>query len=100
MLPALNEMFDIATTRTLAIREHPHLMIYVLLFLLASAAAFFAGFGIGDRRYPKLHAIGFAAIVSTTVYVTIDLDYPRQGLIRVDDFDQALIELRESMEER
>ena len=27
----------------------------------------------------------------------LDLEYPRRGLIRVDDMDQVLIELRESM---
>lgn len=99
LLPALNEMFDIATTRTLAIREHPPVAIYGLLFLLASAGAFFAGFGIVGRVYPRLHAVGFAAIVSATVYLTIDLEYPRQGLIRVDDFDQALMDLRRTMDE-
>jgi len=98
LLPALNEMFDIATTRTLATREHPPVAIYGLLFLLASAAAFFAGFGIVGRVYPTVHAVGFAAIVSATVYLTIDLEYPRQGLIRVDAFDQALVELRQSMD--
>jgi len=31
------------------------------------------------------------------VYVIIDLEYPRLGLIRVDAFDVALVELRSSM---
>ena len=28
---------------------------------------------------------------------TVKIEYPRLGLFRVDDFDQALVELRESM---
>ena len=45
-----------------------------------------------------LHTICFAAIVSLTVYVIVDLEFPRLGLIRVDAADQALLELRESMQ--
>jgi hypothetical protein len=41
--------------------------------------------------------VGFAATVAVAVYVILDLEYPRLGLIRVDAFDQALVELRESM---
>jgi hypothetical protein len=31
------------------------------------------------------------------VYVILDIEYPRLGFIRVDAFDRALAELRESM---
>jgi len=43
------------------------------------------------------HMIGFALVVAFAVYVILDLEYPRLGLIRVDAFDQALIDLRQSM---
>jgi hypothetical protein len=36
-------------------------------------------------------------VIAVTVYVTLDIEYPRLGFIRVDAFDQALVELRESM---
>jgi len=36
-------------------------------------------------------------MLSLTVYVILDLDYPRVGLIRIDPVDQALVELRTSM---
>jgi hypothetical protein len=42
--------------------------------------------------------IGFALIMATTVYVILDLEYPRLGIIRVDAFDQVLVELRQSMQ--
>lgn len=41
--------------------------------------------------------IAFALIMSAAVYVILDLEHPRMGLIRVDAADQPLIELRESM---
>jgi hypothetical protein len=33
-----------------------------------------------------------------TVYVIIDLEFPRLGFIRVDSADEVLAELRESMQ--
>jgi hypothetical protein len=36
-------------------------------------------------------------VVSLTVYAIRDLEYPRQGLVRVDRFDHQLVELRASM---
>lgn len=35
--------------------------------------------------------------MAVSVYVILDLEFPRLGLIRVDAFDQALVELRASM---
>jgi hypothetical protein len=36
--------------------------------------------------------------MALTVYIIVDLEYPRLGMIRVDAFDQALVEVRQSME--
>ena len=41
--------------------------------------------------------IVFAATMAVTVYVILDIEYPRLDLIRVDGADQVLLELRESM---
>lgn len=98
LLPALNDMIDITTTRTLATRIHPPRPVLVMLFGLSLVAALLAGRGMArtaDRSW--LHVLGFAVALATTVYVIIDLEYPRLGLIRVDAFDQALVELRASM---
>jgi len=35
--------------------------------------------------------------MALAVYVIIDIEYPRLGLIRVDAFDQALVDLRAGM---
>ena len=39
----------------------------------------------------------FAAVMTGAVYVIIDLEFPRLGLIRVDSYDNALVDVRESM---
>ncbi len=98
MLPALNAMFDITSTRTLATKMHPPLAIFALLFALALASAVLAGYGMaGSRTRSWVHMIGYAAVMAVAVNIIIDIEYPRLGLIRVDSFDQALVDLRNGM---
>ncbi len=98
LLPALNQMIDITTTRLMATKTHPPMIIFTLLFGLGLASALLAGYSMaGSRSRSWLHMLGFAAVTAIAVYVILDLEFPRLGLIRVDTFDQALMELRESM---
>jgi hypothetical protein len=98
LLPALNAMIDITTTRTMATLMHPPAVVFVMLFALALAASLLAGYGMtGNRVRSWLHMLGFALVMAFAVYVILDLEYPRLGLIRVDAFDQALVDLRKSM---
>lgn len=99
VLPPVNEMFDIAETRIRATQQHPPAAIYVLLGIFVLVSAMLAGFGMAkSQKQSKLHLIGFAATTAVAVYLILDLEYPRLGLIRVDYFDQALIDLRSSMQ--
>jgi hypothetical protein len=97
-LPALNAMFDIRTTRSMAVELHPPVAIFALLVTLALIASLFAGYSMADSRSRRLlHAVGFAAVTSVAVYVILDLEYPRRGLLRIDAFDHALVDLRATM---
>ncbi len=99
LLPALNQMIDITTTRTMATQFHQPTIIFAVLVALALASSLLAGFGMaGSRKQRWIHMVGFAAITSAAIYVIFDLEYPRVGLIRVDAADQVLIELRASMD--
>ncbi len=98
LLPALNQMIDITTTRTMAAQMHPPMIIFAMLCGLALASALLAGFGMaGGKSRDWLHMLAFAAVLALAVYVIIDIEYPRLGLIRVDAFDQALVDIRASM---
>jgi hypothetical protein len=77
---------------------HPPAVVFVMLFGLAMAASLLAGYGMtGSKVRSWFHMLGFALVVAVSVYVILDLEYPRLGLIRVDAFDQALVDLRQSM---
>ena len=98
LLPALNAMIDITTTRALATQMHPPRVVFVMLFGLALGASLLAGYGMtGSKIRSRFHMLGFAFVMATAIFVILDLEYPRLGLIRVDAFDQALVDLRESM---
>lgn len=98
LLPALNSMIDITTTRTMALQVHPPRIIYDLLFLLGLLCALLAGYrmAIGEHR-SWLHILSFAVITVIIVYVILDVEYPRAGLFRIEASDQLLIQVRESM---
>lgn len=99
LLPALNNMIDITTTRTMAGKMHPPSVIFAMLFALALVSALLAGYGMAGRKSrSRLHVLGLAAVTGIAVYVICDLEFPRAGLIRVDAFDQALVDLRRSMD--
>jgi len=98
LLPALNAMFDIATTRTLAAQIHPPLIIYIMLFALAMISALLAGYGMAaSKERNSIHAACYALVIAVAVYVILDIEFPRLGLIQVESFDQALSDLRNSM---
>jgi hypothetical protein len=98
LLPALNAMIDITTTRTMATRFHPPVIIYTLLILLALVGALLAGRAMATARTRSwVHVVSFAAAMAISLYVILELEYPRLGLIRVDTFDDALGELTQLM---
>jgi hypothetical protein len=99
LLPALNQMFDIATTRKMATQNHPPLAVWGMFTLVSLCSALLAGHGMAGRQRPSmLHMLGFPLVVAVTVNLTVDLEHPRLGLIRVDSFDQAMREVRASMD--
>jgi hypothetical protein len=98
VMPALNQMFDILTVRVVATQIHPPLIVYTMLIGLALAAALLAGYqSAAERGYDWLHKVGFAAIVAFTVFVILDIEYPRLGWIRLDAIDQVLVNVRAGM---
>lgn len=99
LLPALNEMIDITTTRKMSMMMHPPPIIFVLLFMFGLGCSFVGGYGMGkNTQHRSIYHVVFAVMTAITVYVIIDIEYPRFGIIRVNAADQVLIELRASMQ--
>ncbi|HZL98711.1 MAG TPA: DUF4239 domain-containing protein [Planctomycetota bacterium] len=89
LLPALNAMIDIATTRAVAIRTHPHFLVFAMLFLLALACAGLTGYlAASNPALEWTHLLGFAAVTAVVVYVILDIEYPRDGLVSLEAVNQ------------
>ena len=98
VLPALNAVFDIATTRLAATQMHPPGVVYVVLALISLVCGFLAGYEMGATEVAsRSHMIVLALVLSFTFYVILDFEYPRLGFIRIDDFDNLLVQVRASM---
>jgi hypothetical protein len=98
-VPALNDMIDITTTRAIALRTHTPLVILGALVALTLICSLLVGYGLagGKPFATNLHMMGFALMMTVTIYVILDLDHPRVGLIRLDYVDQALADVRAEM---
>ena len=98
VLPALNAMIDISTTRTMATRTHPPVVIFGGLLVLVLGSGVLAGFDMaGGKTRDWLHILAFAVTMALALYVILELEFPRLGLIRVDAFDQVLSDVLATM---
>lgn len=97
-IPAVSNMLEIANTRIMITRVHPPAQIFILLIGLAALSAFLAGYSMAkNKTYSLVYTLCFSAIMAFTLYVVIDLEFPRIGMIRVDAFDNLLVEMRNNL---
>lgn len=97
MLPALNDMFDIASkTNTIYVSKVPETIVY-LLFLFSVIISFYIGYNSGlEKKLGKKYILGFCFLTCVVIYVTLDLDRPRRGLINLSNEIVLLKELKSS----
>jgi hypothetical protein len=98
LMPALNAMFDIATTRTMASLKHPPEIIYLTLFVISVLSALLGGHNMGlAKQQSRFHILVFPLIISIVILMIVDIEYPRLGFITVDAFDSSIIDVLEAM---
>ena len=99
VIPALNQMIDMTTTRAIAAHTHTPILIFAVLLILGLVCSMLAGFVLAYTQTGnvRLHVIAFAVVVTLTIYLIFDLDYPRFGLIQLDFADKGLIDLLAAM---
>lgn len=86
VLPPLNDVIDLHATRLAAGRKH--LPGVVMGLLIASSALSLAvigyGAGMGGRRRAVL-TVSLSVLIGVALWITVDLDHPRGGLLRLSD---------------
>lgn len=99
LLSSLNDMIDITTTRYVASLTHPPLAIYLVLGFFVLASSLLAGYAMGKSgKRNWTHRLIFSATLALAMYMILDFDYPRLGLIRIDQMDHVMVDLRKSMD--
>ena len=89
MLPVLapvNEVIDLHATRLAAARKRlPRLVMGLLIACCVVAVGVIGyGCGLGGRRRAPL-TVSLALLIGVSVWITIDLDHPRAGLMQLSD---------------
>ena len=96
MIPALNSMIDITTTRQYGNFVHLPDTITYLLFLLSCVCSFYIGYMfVGKKKFDWVMAMIFCLLTSLVVFVIFDLDRPRRGFIKLDQMNNAIVELKQ-----
>jgi hypothetical protein len=94
MVPSLNGMIDIVTTREAGRKAMvPHLILVVLCILIL-VSAFLSGYGSKNLERNKVLVVAFAVITTLALYLVVDLDRPRQGFVNLNAAQQLMINLR------
>jgi hypothetical protein len=98
LVPALNAMFDITITRFAATQFHTPVVVFILLISLALVAALLAGYQMSSsKKRCWIHVSLFVITFTLAIYVIMDLESPRLGLVRMDATDALLKDVRQSM---
>ncbi len=99
LVPAINEMIDITTVRTVYLHVGIPRLILALLLIVALCSAMTAGYAMAKRGHRSiLHVLLYATSIAMTIYVVLDLEQPRRGLIHLTETDRILDTLRKSIE--
>jgi hypothetical protein len=97
MIPALNTMFDIATTVETTLQARVPDPIVYMLFLLALVTSFIGGFtSSAIRRKDWIVIVVFALFSSMVTYITLDLGRPMRGIMNAKIGQQQIENLLKS----
>jgi hypothetical protein len=86
VLPPINEIIDLHSAHLAMARRHLPMPIMTLLLATAAISLGIVGFGNGrvGRRFSTLDSV-YGVVLAVALWMTIDLDYPGIGLIRVSN---------------
>jgi len=94
LIPAVNAMIDIVTTRdTSRLASVPPIILLVLAVLML-IASFLVGYGQKGKRNLVL-IVGFALMTTIALYVIIELDRPRRGILNLNLEQHKIVELKD-----
>ena len=98
IIPAMKEMFDTAHDGINLTRLHPPGIIFLLLIGLAALGAYLVGYTSAENSQKNsIHIWSYVLLTAFTIYVILNLEFPRIGFIRFNSFDEILVDARQNM---
>ncbi len=99
MVPAVNEMIDVVTSREEIRNAHVPESIFGMLFILCFAGSFIVGYSCKSKKADLVILFSYSLMTVMTVYLILDLDKPRQGIINTSLTHQNMYDLQNSFHE-
>ena len=94
MIPALNSMIDVVTSRDAArLATVPDLIIWLLMSLTV-LGSFIVGYSKKEKGNDWIVLCIYSFMTVITIFTIIDLDRPTRGIIKTDVAHQKIVELR------
>lgn len=95
---SIADVYNFPVDQAVMARLHPPKVVFIMLFGLALLCAFLVGYDhAGLRRRNWFYLLVYPVAMAGIVWVILDLEFPRVGVVRVERFDQLLINLRDTM---
>ena len=95
MIPALNNMIEIVRVRESGRQAKVPPVILTMLVLLTLLSSFIVGYGHKGKRRSLVMTCTFSVMTTIALYLILDLDRPRRGMLNLDAAEQNITELRE-----
>jgi len=100
MIPALNAMIDITTTREASRKALVPRLIMDILPIMIIISAFLLGYGSKSEERNWVVILAFSLMSTLTLYLVFELDRPRKGFINLDSSQKYITELRSNFIEK
>ena len=86
VLNPINDVIDLHSVRLAAFRKHLPMPVLALLLACSALAVGVIGYGsgLGGRRGAPF-TVPMVILIASAMYITIDLDYPRAGMLTLSD---------------
>ena len=98
VIPAVANMFEEADVGVILSEVHMPKTIFLLLIGLASLGAFLVGYNSSEntQKYP-IHVASYVLLTAITIFVILNIEFPRAGFLGLKTVDQMLIDVRTDM---
>jgi hypothetical protein len=86
VLEPVNEVFDLHALRLASSSKHIPKLVMGLLVACSLLSMWVIGYGSGLSRHRSAPlGVSLALLIAAALWITIDLDHPRRGWIRLSD---------------